>query len=68
MSTFECPHCRVEVNTSDIPDHINEMKGSEFTYECDCGHEFAVEVDWEPICYPREDTLVPSVKRPWPAP
>lgn len=47
MDGWDCPKCRKEHDCGDYPDHWME-NGREFTFECDCGHEFKVQVDWSP--------------------
>lgn len=63
MSYFDCPHCKVEHNINDHPDHLTDMSGNRFTFECDCGAEFECTVDWEPEIYPDENTLKPPAKK-----
>lgn len=51
MSAFDCPKCNVEYSTNDHPDHLRDMTDNSFIFECDCGCEFKVMVDWEPECW-----------------
>jgi hypothetical protein len=57
MSFFECPHCCAEYNIGDFPDHLTDMRGNRFTFECVCGAEFECNVDWEPDIIPDESSL-----------
>jgi hypothetical protein len=58
VSSFRCPHCKIEVEDGSIPDHLSEMQNNRFTFECECGCTFAVEVDWSPYFYILKDSIV----------
>jgi transcription elongation factor Elf1 len=66
MSTFECPHCQKEYDIGGYPDHLTDMRGNRFTFECECGAEFECAVDWEPDIYPDKSTLKPPATKETP--
>lgn len=65
MSIFQCPGCNRQYDVNDSPDHLNEMTGSRFEFQCSgvaegddgCGATFECEVDWSPHIYPLSSTL-----------
>lgn len=57
MSGFTCPHCKREVDTGDIPDHLTDMINNQFEFECECGCTFDVNVDWHPYCTVRRASI-----------
>lgn len=56
---FECPHCLVEVDSGDIPDHVSGAHSNNgvFNYECSCGCKFDVFVDYYPSFEVDEHTI-----------
>lgn len=64
MSLFECPHCKKEHDINDYPDHLTDMRGNNFEFECSCGATFECGVDWEPDVFAIERTLKLPQKEP----
>ena len=55
---IECPVCRKTTDLSDEPDYLRQLPpNNRFTYECDCGASFDVDIDWEPDFYVHKSTL-----------
>jgi len=42
-----CPHCKTKIEAGKYPDHWQDGCNA-FTFECDCGTEFEVDIEWEP--------------------
>jgi hypothetical protein len=57
MSTFKCPHCETENDTSYYPDHVNNAQDDKFWFDCECGARFQCFIDWEPMISPLKWTL-----------
>jgi hypothetical protein len=58
MSTITCPVCGGEHDDGDYPDILNSLGArQQTTFECDCGVEFELHVDFEPIYYVLNDTV-----------
>lgn len=57
-----CPHCLAEINFEDYPDHWNNGS-STFSFECECGAEFEVDVDHDVAFRVKKDFHIPRHKR-----
>lgn len=58
MSTITCPVCNKDHDDGDYPDMLIELGPSQRApFECDCGADFEVHVDFEAIYYPLNETV-----------
>jgi hypothetical protein len=53
---WKCPSCGEQYNAGDWPDHWMGRERN-FTFECSCGVEFKVDVDFEPTFYVYRDSV-----------
>ena len=63
MITFACPKCSTDYDIGDYIDHIGDMRGNRFEFECKGCCTFECEVEWDPMIYPIASSVVPTQTR-----
>lgn len=61
LGDWTCPNCKAEHDAGQYPDHWSD--GRRFTFECDCGASFEIDVDWSPTFYVMPSTVVVTEKK-----
>ena len=56
LSDWACPACKQEYRSGEYPDHWMGAP-QRFTFECSCGAEFEIDVDFEPRFTVLKDTV-----------